>query len=1211
MTAPHDAATALQAVIARLEAEKQELADRLTRRDVAYEERMAHQAATSAVLKAMAASPGDPQPVFEQIVEQARIQCSSMNAFLWTYDGMLHCRAASSSGMPDDQIRAYLTNFPMPLERVGNLARSIREQRVMQIRDAAAEPGMSASGRRFGARSGAAVPLVRDSISIGLIGLSSTVPGGYTDSQIELLKTFAEQAVIAITSAETYRALQDRTSALAVRNSEYGERIEHQAATIDVLKAMSASPGDPQPVFDLICVQSMTICNSDSCGIYLRNDGLVDVRALLANGVTPDELKTVMSQYPMPLRPESPLGVMRSLTAGTIVHVRDADVDEPGAISSAAQRLGVRSGIYVPLVKDDRAIGVIALADRQPGGYSKAQVDLLKTFAEQAVIAITSAETYEALQTRTADLQEALEQQTATSEVLKVISRSTFDLHPVLNVVAETAGRLCAADQAAIFERDGDTVHLAANQGFPPEYEVKLKEPGVTPPLSSRQPLATHRAINEGRVVHIPDVAAVPDYAAAAITLGQQRTTLGVPLLREGEPIGAIVLARRRVEPFADRHIELVCTFADQAAIAMENARLLTEQREALEQQTATAEVLRVINESPGDLTPVFDALLDNALRLCKAPFGGLYVRGGMEARGVAVRGMPPAYAAFRRDHTISLTRREHPLARCMDTRQPVEIADVATDESIYPEDRPVLMELAGVRSILDVPLVKDGKGIGAIAIYQRTPGRFPKAQIALLENFAAQAVIAMENARLLTEQREALEQQTATAEVLQVINANPGNVTPVFETILEKAHSLCGATLGSLMTYDGEFFQAEAVHGFPDEHVNLVRKPFRPNSDHQRLIEGDRLVHLPDVRKLEIAPDDEVKMSTAGRTEVRTLLAVPLRKDGALLGFISACRPEVRPFSDKEINLLENFAAQAVIAMENARLLDELRQRQEELRVTFENMGDGVALFDETHHLVAWNRRFQNILDVPDDAFVERPSFADYIRYLAGRGEFGPHADPEEHVHRLQAGLGQSLTFERTRSNRRVIEVRQNPVEDGGFVLIYADITERKRSEEELRAARDAAEAAYRHLKAAQANLIQAEKMASLGQLTAGIAHEIKNPLNFVNNFAELSVELIDELKELAAPAVAALDGERRADVEDIEATLASNLEKIVEHGKRADSIVKSMLEHSRGASGERRRVDINKLVDEALNLAYHGARAQDQSFNVTLERDFGSTLR
>jgi two-component system NtrC family sensor kinase len=533
-----------------------------------------------------------------------------------------------------------------------------------------------------------------------------------------------------------------------------------------------------------------------------------------------------------------------------------------------------------------------------------------------------------------------------------------------------------------------------------------------------------------------------------------------------------------------------------------------------------------------------------------------------------------------------------------------VHIADVGADTE-YAHLTGAEQLTSG--TMLGVPLLREGVVLGVIRLAHDQIRPFTDREIEFVSAFADQAVIAIENARLLTEQREALEQQTATAEVLQVINASTGNLAPVFDAILEKAHNLCSAYHGSLYIGEGEVFRAVALRGMPDAFADLIRNPFRPGPNHpvQRLVAGAPFAEVHDVS----TTDDPIVQKVLKLAGMRSALFVALRKDKALLGYVVASSPEVRAFGNKHVTLLQNFAAQAVIAMENARLLDQIRQRQAELRVTFDNMGDGVVMFDAEHRLAAWNRNFQELLDIPDAILAERLGYADYLRLLAERGEFGAE-DVEAELARRLGDTDRELRLERTRPDGRVVEVRRNAVPDGGFVLIYSDITERKRSEAEIRTARDAAEAAYRDLKAAQANLIQAEKMASLGQLTAGIAHEIKNPLNFVNNFAALSVDLLGELKETAAPGFAALSEKQRAEIDDVSAMLTSNLEKITEHGKRADGIVKAMLEHSRGTSGERRSVDLNTLVDEALNLAYHGARAQDQSVSITLQRDFGSGI-
>jgi len=474
-------------------------------------------------------------------------------------------------------------------------------------------------------------------------------------------------------------------------------------------------------------------------------------------------------------------------------------------------------------------------------------------------------------------------------------------------------------------------------------------------------------------------------------------------LRKEGRLLGMLTVYRQEVRPFTDKEIALLQNFATQAVIAMENARLINETREALEQQTATAEVLQVINSSPGDLAPVFDAMLEKATRLCEAPFGILRTWDGEHFHFGAVCGEPQFRDWVRRRGPIRPNFDTSPLGRILAGERVVRFADVPGDEGYRASATfREMAEASGIRSAIWVALHKDDELLGTITVYRQEVRPFTEKQIALLENFAAQAVIAIENARLLTETREALEQQTATAEVLQVINSSPGDLQPVFDAILEKAHLLCGAERGDLMTYDGEHFRAVAVHGMPQEFENLLREPFGPTTNHERLLRGERVIHIPDITARDPTAPIGRAVAEAG---ARTVLLVPLRKDDVLLGYITATRREVRPFSDKQIGLLENFAAQAVIAMENARLLDELRQRTDQVAELNRGLEARVAEQVEELGRVGRLKRFlapqlaELIVSQGDEKILEshRREIVVVFCDLRGYTAFTETAEPEE----------------------------------------------------------------------------------------------------------------------------------------------------------------------------------------------------------------------
>ena len=877
-------------------------------------EGLEQQTATAEVLQVINSSPGDLMPVFDEMLEKALRLCEAAFGFMDTYDGEVWETVAMRQ-VPL-KYAEYLSEHRRASPETAH-SRIEHGEHLVHIADLSVEelyragnPQRSRLVELAGARTFLVVSLRKDSTLLGAFSIYRREVRPFSDKQIALLQNFAAQAVIAMENARLL--------------TETREALEQQTATAEVLQVINSSPGDLAPVFGVILEKAHSLCGVASGSLQLY-DG-EKFRAVAIHGLSEPFAERLRQGHPGP-------GVRRLLDEGFVHNIDLAEIDDPFA-QIAVELGGLRTTLHVALRKDGALLGQIVAARRVVRPFSDKEIALLENFAAQAVIAIENARLLGELRERTRDLEESLEYQTATSDVLQVISRSTFDLQPVLDTLVETAARLCDAEMAHSFRRDGDLWRLAASFGFPPEYVAYWQGLGAVP-YAAESPLVGWRCIGEARPVHIHDVLAVPGYPEVVIGKGKARTALGVPLLREGEVIGNIVLGRRRVEPFTERQIELVRTFADQAVIAIENTRLITETREALEQQTATREVLQVINSSPGDLEPVFQAIVEKAHTLCGAVCGSLQLWDGEKFRGIAMRGFPePMVEALRQGYSPGPN---HPCRGLIDGARIAHCADMAAVED--PVTR-LGAKLSGIRTVVYVALRKDDVLLGQIVAGRLEVRPFSDAELALLQNFAAQAVIAMENARLITETREALDQQTATAEVLGVINSSPGDLAPVFDAMLEKATRLSDAAFGIMQMYDGEAFHTMAHHNSPPQFVEFLRTPLRPTLGMAR----DRIVHGEDVVAfVDIAADAVYGRDSAlprrlvELTGAHSHLTVALRKDGVLLGQIVMYRQEVRPFSDKQIALVKNFAVQAVIAMENARLLTETREALEQQTATAE----------------------------------------------------------------------------------------------------------------------------------------------------------------------------------------------------------------------------------------------------------------------------------
>ncbi len=726
----------------------------------------------------------------------------------------------------------------------------------------------------------------------------------------------------------------NRETRAAQLTRERDEALQRQTAAADVLRIISRSTFDLQTVLNTLVESASRHCDAYDSIIFLHQGGRLHVKA-----------------HHGPLRldfSDWPIGrgwiTGRAFTDRTAVHVHDpaAFAKEFPDGSEMARRLGYRTILAVPLLRDKEAIGAITIRRSEVKPFTDKEIELVETFADQAVIAIENTRLLNELRQRTADLSEALEQQTATSEVLRVISSSPGELESVFATILRNATHICEAKFATLFRFDGEKFYPAAGIGRPAALVDAHNRRGAFKGVPGT---VLHTVWETRKVIETEDDAAAAEPGHHVI-FGGARSTIGVPMLKDNTLIGVIVIYRQEVRPFTKKQADLVANFAAQAVIAIENTRLLNELRKSLQQQTATSEVLRVIASSTGDLQPVFETLLANATKLCEASYGAMWLWEGGGLRTAALHGaLPPAYLEQWRAGTVirsSPNIAAHPGLRAITTRRPVQVDDLRED-SAYLNGNPLpvaAVEIAGIRTLVAVPMFKDNEPVGNITIYRREVRPFSAKQIELAETFADQAVIAIENMRLLEElqQRtrelsESLEQQTATSEVLRVISSSPGELEPVFQTMLENAVRICDAKFGILFRYESEAYDPVALFGLPSALEEFLRQQggsFHPLPEPLDRIRQTKTLSPTADYAAEPAPGRVVTLGGA-----RSTIDVPMLKDNVLVGVISIYRQEVRPFTDKQIELVQNFAAQAVIAIENTRLLNELRESLEQQTAT------------------------------------------------------------------------------------------------------------------------------------------------------------------------------------------------------------------------------------------------------------------------------------
>ena len=592
---------------------------------------------------------------------------------------------------------------------------------------------------------------------------------------------------------ESYAGLERKVEE---RTTELTEALEQQKASAEVLGVISSSISDAKPVFDKILRSCQRLFDGHFLGVGLvGEDGMIH----LAGSLGAEQPERYREIFPLPLDQESGSG--SAILARRVMHFPGEMSDVPVGVKRGREAIGFASILFAPLLLEGRALGALWVGRKAQAPFSDKQIGMLKTFADQAVIAIENARLFN-------ETKEALEQQTAISEILRVISGSPTDVHPMLDAIAERALRLCDAAQSGILLVEGDKLRFASGFGTMTSFEEGAL-------LTLSRTIVSGRAVIDCVTLNYADLVPLLDTEYPDAREHQERfgfrAVLTVPLMREGSAIGVILLWRPEALAFTDKQVALVKTFADQAALAIENVRLFNETKEALDQQTAISEILRVISSSPTDVQPVLEAIADRAARLCDASVASMYLIDGNMLRLLASKGPTPDLV---RNVEALPINRESLSGRAVLDERTIQVPDLLAAGADYPLSHDIAARL-GHRTVIVAPLLREGKPFGTILLRRHEVRPFSEREVALLRTFGDQAAIALENVRLFNETKEALDQQRASGEVLAAISSSIADTTPVFERILASCERLfAGKVVQINLVGDDGLIHLGAHHG-------------------------------------------------------------------------------------------------------------------------------------------------------------------------------------------------------------------------------------------------------------------------------------------------------------------------------------------------------------------------------------------------------------